>query len=92
MLKNTGNYPAEEIVQLYIRDLVGNITRPVKELKGFKRVMLNPGEEQKVIFKIPSSELAFYNQNMEKVTEPGDYHLWISGCSDSNNFSSFTIE
>uniref|UniRef100_UPI00321672CB beta-glucosidase BglX n=1 Tax=uncultured Draconibacterium sp. TaxID=1573823 RepID=UPI00321672CB len=92
MLENTGNFVGEEVVQLYIRDLTGSVTRPVKELKGFKRVLLKPGESQKVSFKINTSELAFYNQEMEEVTEPGEFYLWIGGSSDARLRADFVVE
>jgi len=91
-LENTGNFAGEEVVQLYIRDLVGSVTRPVKELKGFKRVQLKPGESQKVTFKLNTSELAFYNQIMKEVTEPGEFHLWIGGSSIAELQTSFVVE
>lgn len=92
MLENAGSYTGEEVVQLYIRDLVGDVTRPVKELKGFKRIKLEPGESQKVTFKINTSELAFYNQQMEKITEPGEFLLWIGGSSDLKNGETFVVK
>lgn len=92
MLKNTGNYSGEEIVQLYIRDLVADVTRPVKELKGFKRIYLNPGDSKKVNFELNTSALSFYNQNMEEVIEPGEFDLWIGGSSATNLKTSFEIK
>jgi beta-glucosidase len=74
---NTGNWPGDEIVQLYVRDRVGSVTRPVKELKGFRRVSLGPGEEKRVRFEVPVRQLGFHNQAMEYVVEPGDFSLWI---------------
>jgi len=74
---NTGNIPATEVVQLYVRDLVGSLTRPVKELKGFKRVELKPGESQKISFELHTDDLSFHNPDMQRVTEPGQFHLWI---------------
>lgn len=91
-LVNTGNFEANEVVQLYVRDLVGSVTRPVKELKGFKRIQLKPGESKKVTFEINTSELAFYNDEMKKVTEPGEFHLWIGGSSSTDLQASFIIE
>ncbi|WP_346856219.1 beta-glucosidase BglX [uncultured Draconibacterium sp.] len=91
-LENTGNFVGEEVVQLYIRDLVGSVTRPVKELKGFERVQLKPGESKKVSFKINTSDLAFFNPEMEEVTEPGEFHLWIGGSSDTNLRTEFVVE
>jgi beta-glucosidase len=91
-LENTGNFVGEEVVQLYVRDLVGSVTRPVKELKAFKRVELKPGETRKISFEINTSELAFYNNEMAEVTEPGDFHLWIGGSSNADLQASFMIE
>lgn len=90
-LKNTGQFQGEEVVQLYIQDVVADVTRPVKELKGFQRIHLNPGESKKVTFHLPVSELAFYNQNMEKVVEPGSFNLWIGGSSATELKTSFEL-
>jgi beta-glucosidase len=90
-LKNTGKYEATEIVQLYVRDLVGSVVRPVKELKGFQRVTLAPGEVQTVKFDLPVSDLAFWNIDMEYVVEPGDFQLWIAGDSASGVPVGFTV-
>lgn len=92
VLKNSGNFTGVEIVQLYVRDLVGDVTRPVKELKAFKRVALKPGETKKITFEIMVSDLAFYNQKMEYKTEAGDFQLWIGGCSDTNLMTSFEVK
>ena len=80
-LKNQGDVEATEIVQLYIRDLVGSVTRPVKELKGFERVRLAPGEIRDVRFELHTDDLAFYGRDMRLATEPGTFHLWIGGSS-----------
>ena len=88
---NTGSRAAEEIVQLYVRDLVGNVTRPVKELRGFKRVSLKPGERKRISFSLHTDELAFYNRKMEHVTEPGRFHVWIGGSSDAELWADFEI-
>ena len=90
-VENTGDVAAEEVVQLYIRDLVGNVTRPVKELKGFKRVLLQPGESREVSFELHTDDLAFYNRRMELVTEPGQFHAWIGSSSDPELWSDFEI-
>lgn len=74
---NTGAYEGEEVVQLYIRDLVGSVTRPVKELKKFKRIRLKPGESQQVTFRITEEDLKFYNANLEYVAEPGEFDVFI---------------
>jgi beta-glucosidase len=90
-LHNSGDRAAEEVVQLYTRDLVGNVTRPIKELKGFQRLRLEPGESGTVTFTLHTDELAFFNRNMERVTEPGDFHLWVGGSSDAELWSEFKI-
>lgn len=80
-LSNHGPMAAEEVVQLYIRDLVGSITRPVRELKGFRRVRLEPGQTVTVDFDLHTDELAFYGRSMQPGTEPGEFHAWIGGSS-----------
>jgi beta-glucosidase len=90
-LVNAGDCTAEEVVQLYVRDLVGNVTRPVKELKGFQRVRLEPGQSQRVSFTLHTDELSFYNRKMIQVTEPGMFHAWIGGNSDTELWTGFEI-
>ena len=84
-VRNTGRYAGEEVVQLYVRDLVGSITRPVKELKGFEKIYLAPGEEKRVSFEIKASDLAFWNADMEFVTESGAFKAWIARDSSDNS-------
>jgi beta-glucosidase len=91
-LNNSGKYPGTEVVQLYIRDIAGSRTRPVKELQAFERVHLMPGETRKVRFAIHTNQLGFYNQDMEYVTEPGDFKAWIGGSSNADLEDSFTIK
>ena len=76
-VKNTGSYDADEVVQLYICDKVGSISRPVKELKGFQRIHLKAGESQVVTFKITPDLLKFYDYNLDYVLEPGDFDIMI---------------
>jgi len=90
-ITNTGAMRGEEIAQLYVRDLVADVTRPVRELKGFKRVSLNPGESKQIHFQLPVSDLSFYNQRMEKVVEPGDFDIWIGGSSTTGEKGSFRV-
>lgn len=90
-LNNRGEVAAVEVAQLYVRDLVGNVTRPVRELKGFKRIRLEPGETITVEFRLHTDDLAFYNRNMELVTEPGEFHVWIGGSSESELRTEFRI-
>jgi len=90
-VKNTGEMVAEEVVQLYVRDLVGNVTRPVKELKGFQRLRLKPGQQQAVTFELTTDDLAFYGRDMRLITEPGDFHVWVGGSSDARLQAVFTL-
>jgi beta-glucosidase len=76
-ITNTGKVAGHEVVQLYIQDLVGSVTRPIKELKGFKRIYLEPGQSKIVTFNLSTSELKFYDINMEFNVEPGDFKVWI---------------
>lgn len=76
-VKNIGKYAGEEVVQLYIRDLVGSVTRPVKELKGFQKINLGPGESKKVDFEITPEKLAFYRRDMTFGVEPGEFKVFI---------------
>lgn len=83
---NTGKRDGAEVVQLYIRDLVGSITRPVKELKGFEKIFLKAGESKTVTFKITPELLRFYDYDLKQVAEPGDFDVMIGG--DSRNVRS----
>lgn len=91
ILCNAGNRAAEEIVQLYIRDLVGNVTRPIRELKGFRRVRLEAGESTRVVFALHTDQLAFYNRRMALVTEPGKFNAWIGADSDAELRTEFEV-
>jgi beta-glucosidase len=82
-LTNTGSYEGKEVVQLYIRDMVGSITRPVTELKGFQKVSLKPGESQKVSFTITPEDLKFYNYDLKYDWEAGDFEIMIGTNSQS---------
>lgn len=82
-LANTGKYAGEEVAQLYIRDKVSDIVRPVKELIGFKKLLLQPGEQQVIHFTINKEKLAYYNTDLKKVTEAGDFDIMIGGASDN---------
>ena len=78
---NDGPKAGREVVQLYIRDLVGSITRPVKELKGFQKIELQPGESRKVNFNITTADLKFYNGDLKYDWEPGDFVIMVGGNS-----------
>jgi beta-glucosidase len=81
-VKNTGKRAGDEVVQLYINDAVASVTRPVKELKGFKRIHLEPGESEIVEFRLPVENLAFYNRDMERVVEPGMFRVMVGRSSE----------
>ena len=91
-LTNTGKYDGTEVVQLYVQDIFGSVTRPVKELKGFQRVSLKQGEKKTVTFSLPAEELAFWNIDMQKVVEPGEFNLWVGPNSAEGLQTTFTVE
>jgi beta-glucosidase len=90
-LENKGNRAGEEIVQLYIRDIFSSATRPVKELKDFKRVALKPGEKKKISFTLPTSKLAFYDKNMEWKVESGDFEIMVGASSADDDLLKTTV-
>ena len=89
-LQNTGRREASEVVQLYIRDRAGSVTRPVKQLKGFKKVSLKPGEKQKIDIPLNAKDLSFYN-GTAYVVEPGDFDVWMGTSSASGLHGEFSI-
>lgn len=90
---NSGSRDGEEVVQLYVRDLVGSVTRPVKELKGFRKILLRAGESQRVEFEIDADQLAFYDQKMQWRVEPGDFQVMVGSASDDIRLTgSFAVE
>ena len=88
---NTGDRPGDEIVQLYVRDLVGSVARPVKELKGFARVSLTPGETVELTLEISADWFGFHGLDNEYVVEPGEFHVWVGPNSEEGLQGSFTI-
>lgn len=88
---NTGSRDGAEVVQLYIRDVVGSVTRPVKELKGFEKVFLKAGESKEISFKITPDLLKFYNYDLDYVCEPGDFDVMIGGSSRDVKSASFRL-
>ncbi len=88
---NTGKYAGEEVVQLYIQDVVASIVRPVRELKAFEKVLLKSGESREITFTLDARDLSFYNDNLELVAEPGTFHLYIGGNSQATQKASFTL-
>lgn len=81
---NAGNYDGKEVVQLYIRDLVGSVTRPIKELKGFQKIFLKKGETQTVTFEISEETLKFYNSELQFAAEPGAFEAFVGTNSDTD--------
>lgn len=90
-LKNTGKYDGTEVVQLYVQDKVGSVTRPVKELKRFLRVTLKAGESTQVSLSLPVSELAFWGYDMNYTVEPGDFTLWVGTNSAEGLTKDFSV-
>ncbi len=91
-LKNTGNYDGEEVVQLYLQDMVRSITPPKRELKGFKKVFLKKGESKKVEITLSPDDLKFYNSQLNFVAEPGEFQVYVGTDSDAGLFSSFVLK
>lgn len=91
-VKNTGERDGDEIVQLYIRDMQGSITRPVKELKGFKRIHLKKGESRDVCFDITPDMLKFYNYDLKLVCEPGEFQIMAGSSSENTAKAMLTVE
>jgi beta-glucosidase len=90
-VKNIGKYAGEETVQLYIRDMVGSITRPVKELKGFEKIHLEPGEIKKLSFSISEKDLRFYNSKLQYISEPGTFKVFIGTSSEEVEEAGFEL-
>ncbi|MET0392208.1 MAG: beta-glucosidase BglX [Chitinophagaceae bacterium] len=88
---NTGSREGKEVVQLYIRDVVGSNTRPVRELKGFQKISLKPGESKVVTFTIGINDLKFYNNDLKWIAEPGDFRVFIGGNSRDVKDAGFTL-
>jgi beta-glucosidase len=80
-----------EVVQLYLRDMVGSVTRPVKELKGFQKVFLKKGETKIVSFTLKEEDLRFYNSELQWVSEPGDFKVFVGTSSATTQEASFTL-
>lgn len=91
-LKNTGNYDGEEVVQLYLRDVVRSITPPKRQLKGFKKVFLKKGEQKTLTLELKPEDLKFYNSELEFVAEPGDFEVFVGTNSDAVLKAAFTLK
>jgi len=90
-VKNTGNFDGEEVVQLYLQDIYGSVTRPVKELKGFQKMFIKKGETKTVTFTLTEEMLKFYNSDLKFAAEKGDFNLYIGANSRDNQTSRFTF-
>jgi beta-glucosidase len=88
---NTGPRDTWDVVQLYVRDLVGNVTRPIKELKGFRKVYLRAGERRHVEFVIRPDDLSFFGRDQRRLIEPGRFHAWIGGNADTELRTEFVL-
>jgi beta-glucosidase len=90
-VRNTGRVTGTEVVQLYIRNIGGSVEEPVRELRGFQRVTLKPGEARPVVFNLGFHELSYYNLDMEKIVEPTEYDVWVGGNSDATLGAQFEV-
>ncbi len=91
-VKNTGDYDGAEVVQLYLQDVIGSVTRPVRELKGFKKTFIKKGKSATVEFTLSKDDLSFFRQDMSWGTEPGDFNVFVGGDSDAELKVSFELE
>ena len=91
-IKNTGQYDGSEVVQLYIHDKVGSITRPVKELKGFQKIFLKKGESKEITFEINEELLKFYNFDLKYVAEAGEFDMYIGNSSSTKMKVTFELK
>lgn len=91
-ITNTGKIAGKEVAQMYIRDVVGSSTRPMRELKGFKKILLQPGESRTVEFTIDEELLKYYDHSLNFVAEPGEFQVFIGTDSDAVNSASFTLK
>ncbi len=91
-MKNSGDFDGEEIVQLYTRDIVASITRPLKELKGFQKIFLKQGETKQVSFEISEEDLKFYNANLSFEAEAGEFEVYVGSNSADVLTESFKLK
>ena len=91
-MTNVGDSEGVTVAQLYVRDLVASTTRPVRELKGFERVALAPGQSATVEFTLTAEDMAFCNEDMQYVQEPGDFKVWVGDSSDASLEDCFTVK
>lgn len=91
-VKNTGTVAGEEVVQLYIRDMVGSVVRPVKELKAFQKILLRAGESRELVFTVTQNDLKFYNDAVKLISEPGDFKVFVGGNSRDVKEADFKLQ
>jgi beta-glucosidase len=91
-IENTGKRTGDEVVQLYIRDVAASVTRPVKELKGFQRVTLQPGEKKRIELMLGPEQLAFWNRQMRFTVEPGEFKVMVGANSEDLLETAFEVE
>jgi len=91
-ISNTGNFDGEEVVQLYVRDMVASVTRPIKELKGFKKIFIKKGNAETVTFKLSVNDLAFYHQDLQFYAEPGEFMIFVGGDSNASLSGKFELK
>jgi beta-glucosidase len=90
-VKNVSTVAGAEVAQLYLRNTVASVSQPVRELKGFQRLMLQPGQSQHIEFKVGFDDLAFYNADVKRVVEPGSFDVFVGGSSQAEKAGSFTV-
>jgi len=90
-VKNISSVPGAEVAQLYLRNTVASVSQPVRELKGFHRIILQPGQTQHIDFKLHYDDLAFYNADVKRVVEPGTFDVFVGGSSLADKAGSFTV-
>lgn len=91
VVRNTGSRKGKEIVQMYIQDVAASSTRPVRELRGFRKIELEPGDSCTVEFPVDEELLSFYNHKLEKVAEEGEFRIFIGGCSDTSEYATLQL-
>jgi len=91
IVTNTGKVPGDEIVQLYLHEKIASVTRPIRELKGFRRINLAPGESNTVSFVIAPDMLAFYDLDLQRVVEPGEFEITIGPSSIEGKTAAFRV-
>lgn len=88
---DTGNYDGQEVIQLYVKDLVGSVTRPVRELKGFQKINLEKGKKQTLTFGISFDDLKFHNLKMQNIAETREFEIFVGGNSNADLKAKFEL-